>query len=334
MALQSSGQLKFSQIENEFGKNGSRSLGKYRVSQSFGALKNLPLDSGIPQSGQIKFSDFYGKRLNIIVNYYSGGTVYRQNARSKYNSNSSGQVPCVGGFRSRPSNSSGTKVRIHVNKKIGSKKSSNRTLVALKTGTWNGGTQLIVDVGGSGKIIGAGGNGGKGGDNNKDKGEDGENGTSGLGLSYPVTINNSGLIAGGGGGGAGGGGAYDTDKWDDELASGGGGGGGAGLPSGNGGERGNGWEADGEKGEDGGQNGGGSGGEGGKQDGEAIGGDGGNGGDLGDDGENGEKGKGEKDSNGGEGGENGYWIVTDGNNYSITTYGGTTEGSATSADPD
>ena len=68
MTIKSSGSsLSFSEIEAEFGSNGSRSLGSYRLSQSVGSLSNLPLDSGIPTSGQIKFSDFYGKQLNVVV---------------------------------------------------------------------------------------------------------------------------------------------------------------------------------------------------------------------------------------------------------------------------
>ena len=67
MTIKSSGsQLAFSEIETEFGANGSRSLGAYRVSQNVGEL-SLSLDSSIPTSGQIKFSDFYGKSLNVVV---------------------------------------------------------------------------------------------------------------------------------------------------------------------------------------------------------------------------------------------------------------------------
>ena len=85
MALQSSGQISFSDISNEFGNAGS--LGAYRVSQTIGELSNLPLDNGVPQTGAISFSDFYSKRLNIVVNYHSGGTEYQQDARDKYDAN-------------------------------------------------------------------------------------------------------------------------------------------------------------------------------------------------------------------------------------------------------
>ena len=330
MAIKNAGSsLRFSEIENEFGRNGKRSLGEYRVSDDVAnrnggaavAVGNMPLDDGIPQSGEIKFSDFYNKRLNVIVDYYSRDERTRVDARRKWN-NRPQDTRCVGGFRTRPANSSGTKVILHVNDTIKSEKDNNRRKVAFRTGSWNGGTDLRIDVGDAGKILGAGGDGGKGADNQNERGGDGKNGTSGLGLRYPATIRvfSGGVIAGGGGGGGGGGGAYDTDKWDDELGSGGGGGGGAGRPAGSGGRKGDSWEADGETGSNGSDYGGGSGGAGGDEE-EAVGGDGGRGGDSGQDGENGERGSGEYTSGGGSGGNGGYWIVTGGNSYSVTTFG-------------
>ena len=74
MAIKGSGSsLSFTEIESEFGANGSRSLGAYRLTQSVGSLSNLPLDSGVPTSGTIKFSDFYSKQLNVVVDCHSGG---------------------------------------------------------------------------------------------------------------------------------------------------------------------------------------------------------------------------------------------------------------------
>ena len=74
MAIKSSGtSLSFSEIRTEFGPNvGSTgvSLGRYRNSDSnfrfknVGSLTDLPLDEGIPKTGQIKVSDFYTKKLN------------------------------------------------------------------------------------------------------------------------------------------------------------------------------------------------------------------------------------------------------------------------------
>ena len=72
MAVKSSGSpLAFSEIEAEFGQNNDRDLGEYRVSQTVGALSNQPLDTGIPQSSTIKFSEFYSKRLNVIIDYHT-----------------------------------------------------------------------------------------------------------------------------------------------------------------------------------------------------------------------------------------------------------------------
>ena len=330
MALPNSpNQLSFSQFESEFGRNNKRSLGDYRVSDNYAndrgghaaAVGDMPLDTGIPQSGEIKFSDFHGKRLNMVVDFYSGNERQRVNARKVYNQHSN-RVRCVGGFRTRPADSGGTKVILHINDTIYSEKSNDRKRVAFRSGGWNTDTNLIIDVGGGGRVMGAGGDGGNGADNENEKGKNGKNGNSAIGLKYPATINvfSGGVVVGGGGGGGGGGGAYDTDKNDDELASGGGGGGGAGKPAGSGGKGGNSWEADGENGDNGSDYGGGNGGDGGDQE-ESQGGDGGNGGGSGSNGGSGEKGSGEKKSGGGSGGKHGYWIVTGGNSYNLNNSG-------------
>ena len=141
MTIKNSGsQLSFSEIEAEFGANGSRSLGAYRLSQSVGEL-TLPLDTGIPSSGQIKFSDFYSKKLNVVVDMFSGGDEFRKSARSdKWNNN---QVTVIGGFRSKKE--SGSKIIIHINKKFGSDKSQVENC-AVNTGSWSA-ASVQVDVG-------------------------------------------------------------------------------------------------------------------------------------------------------------------------------------------
>ena len=313
MAIKASGSsLKFSEIEYEFGQNNDRDLGEYRVSESHGQLSNMPLDTGIPQSGQIKFSQFYGKKLNIVVDMYSGGTEYRKNARSdKYNN---GNLHVIGGFRNAPNDSGeapiggvrGKKVFIHVNKTFGSGK-TNPMFCAVRTGSWQSDTELRIDVGTSGKIYGSGGDGGPGcngvPDQNNSCSNDaikGKPGTSALGIEYApagnqTVVNNNGRIICGFGGGGGGGSARQEDggKWtgrQDRSASGGGGGGGAGLPFGTGGAGlASTWDQgdeliSGTAGEAGAtQNGGEQGGEGGEGGnngaGEAVGGEGGNGGD-------------------------------------------------------
>lgn len=66
--------ISFLDIVNEFGLPTGKNLGAYRISQNVGTLTNLPLDEGIPQSvsigsSSIRFSDFYNKRLNVVVDY-------------------------------------------------------------------------------------------------------------------------------------------------------------------------------------------------------------------------------------------------------------------------
>ena len=279
MTIKSSGnQLSFSEIESEFGDNPGRSLGQYRrddpsgnfdnASPSGSTLSNLPLDTGIPTSGQIKFSDFYSKQLNMIVDYFddngsangeADNILNREDdgantmaATWRYN-NQASRVRVVGGFRSRPTGTfasgtynlsstawqGGKKVFINVNKSIGGAKAStnsDRNKVALRTGGWPSGTTLQIDIGSSGRIQGAGGN-GRQGTTSSGKPAQAFTGTSGLGIEYPAQINNSGTIRCGYGGGGGGAGSWsDPNKNPRDFGrSGGGGGGGAGIPVGFGG---------------------------------------------------------------------------------------------------
>ncbi len=300
MALQGSGQISFSQIENEFGQNGERSLGDYRTSQSVGELSNLPLDSGIPTSGQIKFSDFYSKRLNIVVDMHSGGDEFRKSAKNdKWNNNN---LTVIGGFRSKKED--GSKIIVHVNKKFGSDKSSVNNC-AVRTGSWNSSSSIQVDVGGEGQILGAGGDGGQGGVC-LGGGQPGGSGTSGLGIDHNgVTVNvlSGGIIRAGFGGGGGGGGGRQTDKGSDRRASGGGGGGGAGFPAGNGGQPGNGC-ANGSSGSSGNETTAGDGGGGGNNGNQAYGASGGEGGQFGE----AANGGGSSQAGGGSGGGDGAAI--------------------------
>ena len=113
--------LSFTEIETEFGDNPARSLGQYRrdapsneyknASPTGSSLSNLPLDTGIPTGATeaIKFSDFYGKKLNLVIDYYAD--VQNLNKQAAGNNtmaatwryqNQSERVKVVGGFRSRP----------------------------------------------------------------------------------------------------------------------------------------------------------------------------------------------------------------------------------------
>ena len=104
-----SGQISAQDIKNEFGEvNGTVPLGSYRVSQTKGEL-TLNIGDGVPGSGQISYDNMRNKRLNIVVDYYSGGTISRQdngdsllNAKTKYNDNNG--VHVIGSLKSKPSN--------------------------------------------------------------------------------------------------------------------------------------------------------------------------------------------------------------------------------------
>jgi len=267
-------------IEEEFGPNPGRSLGQYRredpsrvsalnpngllnnSSPIGSSLSNLPLDVGIPNNGEIKFSDFFGKKLNMVVDYYSGTQQIKASGANTLAAtfrfrNSPALVKVVGGFRSKPNSNvnnsyvltssewqGGKRVLVNVNKTIGGNKDGDISDVSLRTGNWPTGTELQVDVGTSGNIRGAGGNGGNASPGlQQSKGEDGGNGTSALGIEYPAVINNNGTIRCGFGGGGGGSGAAcnpDDKSTTDFGRSGGGGGGGAGLPAGGAGQGGTG----------------------------------------------------------------------------------------------
>ena len=243
MALQASGnEIKYSQIIAEFGTPTNGGLGEYRLSggENVGSLTDIPLDVGVPTSGEIKFSDFYGKRLNQIVDLYSSSVdeTFRQDAKDRWED---GEVHVVGSTKTsktKPPDTTDDRVIIHINQQIGSSKSQQKRC-AVRTGKWDSGTILEIEVGPNGAIYGAGGNGGKGGKAKNGDGGNGKTGTSALGIEYACTINNLGVIQAGYGGGGGGGGRKQTTNGGKKKPTkkhgspGGGGGGGAGFPAGN-----------------------------------------------------------------------------------------------------
>jgi hypothetical protein len=209
---------------------------------------------------------------------------------------------------------------------------------SLLTGSWDDTTDLIVDIGSSGAVYGAGGDGGDGGNTNYQSpsgGQSGANGTSAIGINVTnnTVLNNRGTIVAGGGGGGGGGAAYgrgkNKKKWYSATGGGGGGGGGSGYPAGSGGsggyadgtaDTGNNSNGSGNSGQSGSlTSGGGNGSGGGGYLGEtkAIGGDGGSSGNDGKDGSHGGN-EGGSDGKGGSRGSTGYAIVTTGGSISIT----------------
>tara|TARA_R100000152_G_C6763063_1_gene187434 strand:+ start:533 stop:1612 length:1080 start_codon:yes stop_codon:yes gene_type:complete len=249
MALPSSGQIKFSEIKDEFGYS---SMGGYRVSESYGGF-DFALDNdtcgpnanaSIPTSGAIKFSDFYNARRNIVVDFYSNpsGEEYRRSIRKRFKANN---YIIVGGHGpNQGNNTTGRKVVAVINKTLGSEntRTTGNTICALETGNWSDGTTLEIKVGPQGAIYGAGGAGGVGGEGNN-SGTGGGFGTSAIGIEYtntPVTIRNNGRIQAGYGGGGGGAGRSRSVKSGKKsrktaVSTGGGGGGGAGYPQGQGG---------------------------------------------------------------------------------------------------
>jgi hypothetical protein len=327
-----SGTIRFSDISNEFGPTTNVSLGAYRLNggQNVGTLSDLPLDTDIPKSGSISMSQFYNKRLNVVINYNNlPDNSTRLNARESYNSGSPGEIVVIGGFRSKPTNPQNIKLFINTNTRIGSA-TGNQLNVALRTGDWrdsnnNALTSVVLECGPLSKIYGAG---GKGGDAN---GGNGMNGTSAIGIDYPTTVNNQGRIQrGGGGGGAGAFRQYSVrvgkKASTPSYSTGGGGGGGAGFPFGVGGSSvggAYGLGSNGSGGASGSHESAGAGGAGG-----AEAGSGGSGGQFG----NGNAGGGTENQLGGFGGLNGFAFVI-GANGSKSGGGGTIIGDDISVTP-
>ena len=167
----------------------------------------------------MNYLPFYGKKLNMVVDYYSSSDTRQANGANtmaatwRYN-NQTSKVKVVGGYRQRPAGSvsgyslsssnwqGGKKVMIHVNTNIGGVKSTStgntaqqndRRFVALRTGQWPSGTTLHIDIGDSGRVQGAGGNGKQGATKSGTPGR-AFPGSSGLGVEYAAFIDNNGFI--------------------------------------------------------------------------------------------------------------------------------------------
>jgi len=344
----SSNPISFSQIESEFGGAPNNNIGAYRISaETYGGKSFSSLDTGIPTgSNPISWSNFHGKKLNVVIDCHTDCGNNRVNAKTEYTNNN---VNCVGsGALTSPaatrnaSDSSGHKVYIRVNKTIGSATGSVNNC-ALRTGSFESGTAVNVDIGSSGKLMGAGGNGGAGADHGGGTGENGGDGNGALGIDHTgtaVIVESGGTLICGYGGGGGGGSARDEDPGADRTAGGGGGGGGAGFPGGGGGAGGtegndgpgNNSHSGGNAGEGGstpaGGEQGGAGNSGGDNAGEAEGGTGGRGGDQQDNAAGG--GNSNKGNSGGSAGGNGSAIrkANDEIAYTFSESGSETGGTA------
>ena len=311
--------LSFSEITAEFGAPPGNKLGSYRGTQSING-KGYPLDQGIQEgtsdTDSIKFSDFYSKKLNIVVDCFSGTTETQGNARQNYNSN---KVFVVRDFHTKPNVPQNCRIIIKINKSYQTAKHAQRRMCALKSGGFHISNDMVYDIGSNAILLGSGGKGGEGSRGITDGTfQNGGDGASCLGLNHDstqssvvVNIDAGALLRCGFGGGGGGGGGQETSK-NDRRAGGGGGGGGAGTPFGDGGKGGvpqAGTRDDpddiGKDGGDGNATTGGSGGGGGDNDdqaGGARGGDGGQNGNPADAGDNG------GNTNGGLAGQDGAAI--------------------------
>ena len=250
MALPSSGTIRFSQIEQEFGQTSSRKFGEYRISKEIGDMTRIPLDEGIGRpeddntENSIRFSQFRGSRLNVIV-HYSANETRAIGGWNKY-TNDPSSVTVIGpegAEMPKPQNGRGAKVTLHVsdtllsNKEPGSESGEHRERCALRSGNpeyWDESVILHMNIGHEAVVSGTGGSGGSGGDpddGNVGRGEDGENGSSAIGIATPVEkiIIQEGAVVQAGGGGGGGGGGVSSDSGSIIGPS---GGGGSGLPAG------------------------------------------------------------------------------------------------------
>ena len=250
-------------IEQEFGQPVGRNLGAFRISQTVGDMTNLPLDEGIGQvsdngtDNSIRFSQFRGKRLNIVV-LYNENEQRAEGGHQRYKSTKPGSKVIISpdSEQESPTDGKGSKIILHVAGAVTLSSNKNKShptdntgqhRCALRSGSpeeWDETEPPVIhiNIGPAAVVSGAGGDGGAGGDSGTlgGRGEDGEDGSSAIGIACPVekiTIQEGArVIAGAGGGGGGGAGAGELDKASsNERVGGAGGGGGAGLPAGVGG---------------------------------------------------------------------------------------------------
>ena len=212
MALQSSGAISLGDVEGEFGGTAPTSLSEYYSAAA-----------GVPASGEISLSDFYGTSARATINLSTGATnnynIYTQaSADPSYVAGQSDVIVTVSG-------------------RVGS---TSTATPAMDTGVFASGDTVKIIV--NDWILGKGGAGGVGGNasaanNSSASSTAGANGSAGgtaLVLQFPISLDNQSEINGGGGGGAGGGGAAASGRANTKSttwykSSDGGGGGGAGA---------------------------------------------------------------------------------------------------------
>ena len=175
MTLPASGTIKASQIQTEFGGSNPISMSEY-----------YGLDSGIPSTGPIKFSNFYGKVINATRTI---NATTNFNARTDFQNNAT----IVGGKATSAAvyaNNQPVKYYITVNGTIGATGTGS---YAFDMGTFPAGTTIYLTN--NSYIVGAGGAGGG------TNGGTGGPGGPALILRNTTYITNNGTISGGAGGG-------------------------------------------------------------------------------------------------------------------------------------
>jgi len=218
MTIKSNGPLSFTEIHDEFKSLGSNFGSKpYLLSEYY----NLPAGIGLPTSGEIKFSDFYGKSNIIYVVGDDWVAISDSQINSKYNRNNCDLWESLQamGYTDPTRNYD---IQIPLDYWLWSSTTSKAGLTIPASMT---GLNVIRN---RGNIIGMGGRGG----NSNTAGGAGGPALEVLGEG-PLVVFNFGYVAGGGGGGAGargtgaggaGGGAGGTGSGSDNNAQGGSGG--------------------------------------------------------------------------------------------------------------
>jgi hypothetical protein len=210
MALQTTGPISLSQIQTEFGGSNPISLKEYYRDGDY-VGSGAP---GVPFSGQIKMSQFYGARNALPLNILITNSALDYNLRNAALSTGvwDGIVPLA--------------LTVTIGPCVNIWASSTSTYAFTIPDSLPLGTTVSLYING-GIIAGKGGNGGAGGTTNHHDGYNGENGGPALLVQRPTTlfITNNGKIMGGVGGGGGGAGFY-FNQYYGVIAGGGGGGGG------------------------------------------------------------------------------------------------------------
>lgn len=198
MALPSSGTLRLSQIQTEFGGSNPISMSEYYRGGPYVTTNN----TGVPTSGAIRIGNFYGAvkqfSLTITTNYFT-----TQDLRS---------LAIAAGWNQ-------SDALLVTNNAIFSSDTTGAAALTINGSFPNG----LIFVNNS-YVVGMGGRGG-------DAGANGSPGGTALAVGSSVTITNNGVLAGGGGGGS----SSQSFGWCGVVLTTAGGGGGSGLTQSQGG---------------------------------------------------------------------------------------------------